>query len=148
MKSTHQFLKHHKIRYERYNAIRAIRSEQCLAHGYFMNGLSKSQAHQKRRAPSYDRPRPLSDRLSESKAKQRRTQIQYIFVCFLCLTVFCAVFEVFAAYTLIFCHKLDKGFLYWLFWTLLQVGSPISIFGISVAQLWALTGREALPVKS
>ncbi|KAG4032238.1 hypothetical protein MFRU_007g01490 [Monilinia fructicola] len=38
------------------------------------------------------------------------------------------------------------GFLYWSFWTLLQVGSTIAIFGIAVAQLWALTGRDALPV--
>ncbi|KAF7853371.1 hypothetical protein EAF04_010665 [Stromatinia cepivora] len=86
--------------------------------------------------------------LSKSKAKHRRTQIRCIYVSSLCLIVaiLCTVFEAFAASTLIFCHKLDMGFLYWSFWTLLQVGSTIAIFGIALAQLWSCMGRESLPV--
>ncbi|KAF7928276.1 hypothetical protein EAE99_005034 [Botrytis elliptica] len=37
-------------------------------------------------------------------------------------------------------------FLYWSFWTLLQVGSTIAIFGIGSAQLWSYMGRESHPV--
>ncbi|KAJ8061098.1 hypothetical protein OCU04_010172 [Sclerotinia nivalis] len=88
------------------------------------------------------------DLLSKSKAKHRRTQIRCIYVSSLCfiVAIFCTVFEAFAASTLIFCHKLDMGFLYWSFWTLLQVGSTIAIFGIALAQLWSCMGRESLPV--
>ncbi|KAF7884427.1 uncharacterized protein EAF02_004763 [Botrytis sinoallii] len=39
-------------------------------------------------------------------------------------------------------------FLYWSFWTLLQVGSTIAIFGIGLAKLWLYMGRESLPVKN
>ncbi|KAF7936042.1 uncharacterized protein EAE98_002261 [Botrytis deweyae] len=76
-------------------------------------------------------------RLSISKEKHRRTQIRCICVSSLCLVVAitCTVFEAFAASTLIFCHQSDMVFLYWSFWTLLQVGSTIAIFGIGLAQL-------------
>ncbi|KAF7951519.1 hypothetical protein EAE96_006825 [Botrytis aclada] len=86
--------------------------------------------------------------LSISKEKHRRTQIRCIYVSSLCLVVAiaCTVFEAFAASTLIFCHQLDMVFLYWSFWTLLQVGSTIAIFGIGLAQLWSYMGRESLPV--
>ncbi|KAB8291388.1 hypothetical protein EYC80_010065 [Monilinia laxa] len=157
----------------------AMQSEQCLAHGHFMNGLSKSQvkaifwtlflvvlvmltvatsaftksSHHATHIKNAEFHPTISQDicpalLSVSKQKHRRTQIQCIFVCFLCLiiSVLCTVFEAFAASTLIFCHQLDMGFLYWFFWTLLQVGSTIAIFGIAVAQLWALMGRDALPV--
>ncbi|KAF7912820.1 uncharacterized protein EAF01_001841 [Botrytis porri] len=93
--------------------------------------------------------RDLSPRLlSISKEKQRRTQIRCIYVSSLCLVVaiICTVFEAFAASSLIFCHELDMAFLYWSFWTLLQVGSTIAIFGIGLAQLWSYLGRESLPV--
>ncbi|TGO87584.1 hypothetical protein BPOR_0217g00150 [Botrytis porri] len=95
--------------------------------------------------------RDLSPRLlSISKEKQRRTQIRCIYVSSLCLVVaiICTVFEAFAASSLIFCHELDMAFLYWSFWTLLQVGSTIAIFGIGLAQLWSYLGRESLPVNS
>ncbi|KAF5870119.1 uncharacterized protein Bfra_010265 [Botrytis fragariae] len=86
--------------------------------------------------------------LSISKEKHRRTQIRCIYVSSLCLAVAitCTVFEAFAASTLIFCHQLDMVFLYWSFWTLLQVGSTIAILGIGLAQLWSYLGRESLPV--
>lgn len=87
--------------------------------------------------------------LSVSKEKHCRTQIRCIYVSSLCLVVAitCTVFEVFAASTLIFCHQLDMVFLYWPFWTLLQAGSTIAIFGIGLARLWPCMGRESLPVK-
>ncbi|TGO21338.1 hypothetical protein BPAE_0225g00090 [Botrytis paeoniae] len=86
--------------------------------------------------------------LSISKEKHRRTQIRciYVFSLYLVVAITCTVFEAFAAPTLIFCHQLDMVFLYWSFWTLLQVGSTIAIFGIGLAQLWSYMGRESLPV--
>ncbi|TGO42938.1 hypothetical protein BHYA_0004g00640 [Botrytis hyacinthi] len=86
--------------------------------------------------------------LSISKENHRHTQIRCIYVSSLCLVVAitCTVFEAFAASTFIFCHQLDIVFLYWSFWTLLQVGSTIAIFGIGLARLWSYMGRESLPV--
>ncbi|KAF7951004.1 uncharacterized protein EAE97_002556 [Botrytis byssoidea] len=86
--------------------------------------------------------------LSISKENHRRTQIRCIYVSSLCLVVAitCAVFKAFAASTLIFCHQLDIGFLYWSFWALLQVAGTFAIFGVGLAQLCSYMGRESLPV--
>ncbi|TGO65265.1 hypothetical protein BCON_0003g00590 [Botryotinia convoluta] len=145
-----------------------MQSEKCLKHGHFMHNLNTSavkgifwvlflivltmltiatSAFTKSAHIATD----LCPRLlSISKEKHRRTQIRCIYVSSLCLVVAitCTVFEAFAASTLIFCHQLDMIFLYWSFWTLLQVGSTIAIFGIGLAQLWSYMGRESLPVKN
>ena len=53
--------------------------------------------------------------------------------------------EAFAAFSIQFCDGEDLMMLYWGFWTLLQVGSLIAIFGIMLNQWYTLREKEHPP---
>jgi len=62
----------------------------------------------------------------------------------LVLSVTCTVFEVFAAFNIEYCDGEDLMQLYWGFWSVLQVGSNIAIFGVML-QLWIALGNVKSP---
>ena len=64
-------------------------------------------------------------------------------LCFL-LSVTCTVLEVFAAFNIQYCDGEDLMQLYWSFWSVLQVGSNIAIFGVML-QLWIALGNVKSP---
>jgi hypothetical protein len=53
--------------------------------------------------------------------------------------------EAFAAFSIQFCDGEDLMMLYWGFWTLIQVGSLIAIFGIMLNQWYSLEEKEHPP---
>jgi len=53
--------------------------------------------------------------------------------------------EAFAAFSIQFCDGEDLMMLYWGFWTLIQVGSLIAIFGIMLNQWYSLREKEHPP---
>lgn len=56
----------------------------------------------------------------------------------------CTVFEVFALFNIEYCDGEDLMQLYWGFWSVLQVGSNIAIFGVML-QLWIVLGNVQTP---
>jgi hypothetical protein len=65
-------------------------------------------------------------------------------VCFI-LAIVTVVMEAFAAFSIQFCDGEDLMMLYWGFWTLIQVGSLIAIFGIMLNQWYSLREKEHPP---
>lgn len=55
------------------------------------------------------------------------------------------IMEAFAAFSIQFCDGEDLMMLYWGFWTLIQVGSLIAIFGIMLNQWYSLREKELPP---
>jgi len=53
--------------------------------------------------------------------------------------------EAFAAFSIQFCDGEGLMMLYWGFWTLIQVGSLIAIFGIMLNQWYSLGDKEHPP---
>ena len=72
--------------------------------------------------------------------------MRYLGIVGLCLvlSVTCTVFEVFAAFNIEYCDGEDLMQLYWGFWSVLQVGSNIEIFGVML-QLWIALGNVKSP---
>jgi hypothetical protein len=64
-------------------------------------------------------------------------------LCFV-LSITCTVFEVFALFNIEYCYGEDLTQLYWGFWSVLQVGSNIAIFGVML-QLWIVLGNVDSP---
>jgi hypothetical protein len=59
-------------------------------------------------------------------------------------SITCTVFEVFALFNIEYCDGEDLMQLYWGFWSVLQVGSNIAIFGVML-QLWIALGNVETP---
>lgn len=76
----------------------------------------------------------------------RRLRMRYLGIVGLCLmlSVTCTVLEVFAAFNIEYCDGEDLMHLYWSFWSVLQVGSNIAIFGVML-QLWIALGNVKSP---
>ena len=86
--------------------------------------------------------------LKEYKRIHRYAQAKCVIVTICCLAfgITAIVMEAFAALTVQFCYPEDLSFLYWSFWTLVQVGSVIAIFGITAAQVYSwVTDSQAPP---
>jgi uncharacterized BrkB/YihY/UPF0761 family membrane protein len=72
--------------------------------------------------------------------------MRYLGIVGLCLvlSITCTVIEVFAAFNIEYCDGEDLMQLYWGFWSVLQVGSNIAIFGVML-QLWIVLGNVQSP---
>jgi len=72
--------------------------------------------------------------------------MRYLGIVGLCLllSITCTVFEVFAGFNIEYCDGEDLMQLYWGFWSVLQVGSNIAIFGVML-QLWIALGNVKSP---
>jgi hypothetical protein len=56
----------------------------------------------------------------------------------------CTALEVFVLFNIEFCDGEDLMQMYWGFWSILQVGSNIAIFGVML-QLWIVLGNVQTP---
>jgi len=76
----------------------------------------------------------------------KRLQTHYLSIVSLCfvLSVTCTVFEVFVLFNIEYCDGEDLIKLYWGFWSTMQVGSNIAIFGV-ILQLWIVLGSVQTP---
>ncbi|KAH8593928.1 hypothetical protein B0O99DRAFT_193421 [Bisporella sp. PMI_857] len=76
----------------------------------------------------------------------RKLRMRYLGIVGLCLvlSITCTVIEVFAAFNIEYCDGEDLMQLYWGFWSVLQVGSNIAIFGVML-QLWIVLGNVQSP---
>ncbi|KAH8661511.1 hypothetical protein BGZ60DRAFT_433325 [Tricladium varicosporioides] len=74
---------------------------------------------------------------------QRRFYLGVAGFCFL-LAIVCVVMECFALFNIQYCDGEDLTQLYWGFWSILQVGSLIAIFGVMV-QFWIVLQNVETP---
>lgn len=76
----------------------------------------------------------------------RRQRLHYLSIVSLCLvvSVTCTALECFALFNIQFCDGEDLIQLYWGFWSVLQVGSNIAIFGVML-QLWIALHSVRMP---
>lgn len=61
------------------------------------------------------------------------------------MAIVIVIMEAFAAFSIQFCDGEDLMMLYWGFWSLIQVGSLIAIFGIMLNQWYSLREKEHPP---
>ncbi|TVY37636.1 hypothetical protein LSUB1_G006582, partial [Lachnellula subtilissima] len=73
----------------------------------------------------------------------RRRYLGIATLCFL-ISIFCIVLECFALFNIQYCDGEDLMQLYWGFWSVVQVGSLMAIFGVMV-QFWIVMQRHDTP---
>lgn len=78
----------------------------------------------------------------EARKEESENHLRISILCFL-LAVPAVTIEVFALFSIQFCDGEDLMMLYWAFWTLLQTGSAIAIFGVMIDQAYVVTGKNA-----
>lgn len=80
------------------------------------------------------------------RRKVRRLRTHYLSIVSLCfvVSITCTTLEVFALFNIEYCDGEDLVQLYWGFWSVLQVGSNIAIFGVML-QLWIALGNVTTP---
>jgi hypothetical protein len=84
--------------------------------------------------------------LLRRKAHVRRLRRRYLGIVAICLLVamIFVILEAFAAFNIEYCDGEDLMMLYWGFWSVLQVGSIIAIFGVML-QLWIVLSDVETP---
>jgi len=83
-------------------------------------------------------------RTAQLHEKVRRRCLIISLFCFV-LTLAAVIFEVFAALNIEYCDGEDLMMLYWGFWSIIQVGSLIAIFGIALNQWYGLEKKKEPP---
>jgi len=80
------------------------------------------------------------------RLKIRRARLHSLSLVSLCfiLSIICTILECFAAFNIEYCDGEDLMNLYWGFWSVLQVGSIIAIFGVML-QFWIVLGNVETP---
>jgi hypothetical protein len=73
----------------------------------------------------------------------RKHQLSIVSLC-LVLSITATIFECFAAFNIEYCDGEDLMQLYWGFWSVLQVGSNIAIFGVMI-QFWIVLADQETP---
>lgn len=140
----------------------------CIYYAKFMSGLTRIQADAlfwclfitvllllglsaTMYATSFktpDKPDTESDLSLEEHQKlqsHRRKRCLYVSMCCSALSIFLVVMEAFAGMSIAFCDGEDLMFFYWGFWSLLQIGSVIAMWGIVVNEYSLLKGHERPP---
>ncbi|KAG9247479.1 hypothetical protein BJ878DRAFT_177516 [Calycina marina] len=142
--------------------------ERCAHYAGFMSHLNLTEANlifwllflvvlilmcissiQHHRSMALDAAKPPSCPESQSRRhnrKARKLRLRHLGIVGLCLilSVTCTIFEVYAAFNIEYCDGEDLMQLYWGFWSVLQVGSNIAIFGVML-QLWIVLGNVKSP---
>ncbi|RDW68060.1 hypothetical protein BP6252_09456 [Coleophoma cylindrospora] len=80
------------------------------------------------------------------QSKTRHTRERYLVIVTLCLmaSIVSVVLEAFALFNIEYCDGEDLMQLFWGFWSILQVGSIIAIFGVML-QFWIVLGSHEHP---
>lgn len=109
--------------------------------------IASVQHHKSIALSTEEKDLPKTGRAAKKRRpKIRRLRLHYLSIASLCavLSVVCTVFEVFALFSVEFCGGEDLMMLYWGFWSVLQVGSNIAIFGVML-QFWIVLGDVETP---